>query len=84
MEVMMTMSTRNRRFSYLATLALVALGLAAVTVPLSPAKAQMGVQIGPFGFGVEAPYPYPYYPRAYPYVYYGPGYYRGYHYGYPY
>jgi len=80
----MTMSTNNRRFSYLETLALAALGLAAVTVPLSPAKSQIGVQIGPFGFGVGAPYPYPYYPRAYPYVYYGPGYYPGYYYGYPY
>ena len=76
----MTMSTRNRRFSYLATLAPAALGLAALTVPLSPAKAQMGVQIGPFAFGEEAPYC----PRAYPYVYCGPGYYRGYYYGYPY
>jgi hypothetical protein len=68
----------------LGTLALAALGLAAVTVPLSPAKAQVGIQLGPYGFGIAAPYPYPYYPRAYPYAYYGPGYYYGYHYGYPY
>ena len=69
----MTMSTRNRRFSYLGTLALAAVSLAAVTTPLSPAKAQVGVQIGPFGFGVGAPYVYPYYPPPHPYVYYGPG-----------
>jgi len=82
----MTMSTRNRRFSYLGTLALAALGLAAVTVPLSPAKAQVGLQVGPFGVGVGVPYPYPYpyHHRAYPYVYYGPDYYPGYYYGYPY
>jgi hypothetical protein len=80
----MTMSTRDNRFSYLGTLAVAALGLAAVTVPLAPAKAQVGVQIGPWGFGIGAPYAYPYYPRAYPYVYYGPAYYHGYYYGYPY
>jgi len=88
----MTTSMQNRRFSYLGTLTVAALGLAAVTVPLNPAKAQIGVQVGPFGFGVGAPYPYPYpyayYPRARSYVYYGPGYYRGYYpgyyYGYPY
>ena len=79
----MTTSTRNCRFSYLGTLALAAIGLAAGTVPLSPAKAQVGVHIGPFGFGVGAPYPYPYYyHRAHPYVYYGPGYYPGYYYRY--
>jgi hypothetical protein len=83
MEVIMTMSTRNRRFSSLGTLALAAIGLAAMAVPLSPAKAQVGVQIGPFGFGVGVPYAYPYYPPPYPHVYYGPGYYQGYYYGYP-
>jgi hypothetical protein len=80
----MTKSTRNRRFSYLGTLALSALALLAAVVPLSSAKAQVGVQIGPFGFGVGAPYVYPYYPPPYPHVHYGPGYYWGYHYyGYP-
>jgi len=80
----MTISTRNRRFSYLGTLALAAIALTAVTVPLSPAKAQIGVQIGPLGVRVGVPYPYPYYHWAHPYVYYGPGYYSGYYYGYPY
>ena len=80
----MTMSTRNRRFSYLGTLALAGLGLAAVSAPLSTAKAQVGIQLGPYGFGIAAPYAYSYYPRAYPYAYYGPSYYYGYYYGYPY
>jgi hypothetical protein len=67
------------------TLAIAAVSLIAATLPLTSAKAQVGVQIGPFGFGIaSAPpvYPYPYYP-PYPYTYYGPGYYRGYYYGYP-
>jgi len=79
----MTMPTRNRRASYLATLATAAGGLAAMVIPLAPAEAQIGVQVGPFGFGIAPPRPayvYPYYP----YTYYGPGYYRGYYYGYPY
>ena len=81
----MSMSTRNRRFSYLGTLAIAAASLVAATLPLAPAKAQAWVQVGPFGFGVGAPtYAYPYYRPAYPYTYYGPGYYRGYYYGYPY
>jgi len=84
----MTMSTRNRRSPYLATLAIAAVGLAAAAIPLAPAKAQVGVQIGPFGFGIVPPPPaytyHPYSPPAYPYTYYGPGYYRGYYYGYPY
>jgi hypothetical protein len=42
----MTMPTRNRRSSYLTTLAIAAIGLAAVTIPLAPAKAQIGVQVG--------------------------------------
>jgi len=84
----MTMSTRNRRCSYLPTLAISAAGLAAMAIPLAPAKAQIGIQVGPFGFGIAPPPPaytyHPYSPPAYPYTYYGPGYYRGYYYGYPY
>ncbi len=83
----MTMSTRNRRSSYLTTLAIAAVGLAAVAIPLAPAKAQIGVQVGPFRFGIAPPPPaYTYHPYSppYPYTYYGPGYYRGYYYGYPY
>src|SRR5215471_8675874 len=69
-EVMMTMSTRNRWYSYLATLAIAAVGLVATALPLAPAKAQVGVQVGPFGFGIAppppawsyAPYSHPTYP----------------------
>jgi uncharacterized membrane protein YccC len=57
MEVMMTMSTRNQRASYLATLAIAAISLAAMAIPLAPAKAQIGVQVGPFGFGIAPPPP---------------------------
>jgi hypothetical protein len=82
----MSMSTRNRRFSYLGTLAATVVGLTALALPLTPAKAQIGVQVGPFGFGVGAPpphyYGYPYYPPAYyppAYgYYYPPRYYWGY------
>lgn len=82
----MSISTRNRRFSYLGTLAVAAISLAAVAIPLAPAKAQgyVGSQFGPFGFGVgarEPAYAYPYYPPAYPYGYYAPRYYYpGYYY----
>jgi len=83
----MTMSTRNQRASYLATLAIAAISLATTAIPLAPANAQIGVQVGPFGFGIAPPPPaYTYHPYSppYPYTYYGPGYYRGYYYGYPY
>jgi hypothetical protein len=52
-----------------------ALALAAVSLPVSPANAQIGVQIGPYGVGVGAPY---YGPG--PYYGYGPYYHRHYHY----
>ena len=82
----MSISTRNPRFSYLGTLAISAISLAAVAIPLAPAKAQgyVGFQFGPVGFGVGVPgpaYAYPYYPPAYPYGYYAPRYYYpGYYY----
>lgn len=81
----MSISTTNRRFPYLGTLAVAAISLAAVAVPLAPAKAQgyVGFQVGPFGFGVGVPgpaYTYPYYPPAYPYGYPTPYYYPGYYY----
>jgi hypothetical protein len=75
----MSISTSTRRFPYLGNLAaVVSLTIAAVAIPLTPAKAQwVGFQFGPFGFGVAAPgYAYPYYP----YSYYYPGYYPGYYY----
>jgi hypothetical protein len=88
----MSISTRNRRFSYLGTLAVAgALSLAALSAPLSSANAQgwVGFQVGPFGFGVGTPgYGYPYYPTYRPYGYYNPAYYYpppyypGYYYGY--
>jgi hypothetical protein len=77
----MTTSIGNRRKLSLATLAVALVGLVAMALPLTPAKAQVGVQIGPFGFGVAPAPGYVYSPPAYPYVYYGPGYYRGYYYG---
>ena len=48
-----------------------ALALAAVSVPLTPAKAYIGVDVGGVGIGVDGPY-------------YGPAYYYGpyHHYGY--
>jgi len=83
----MSISTRNRRFSYLGTLAVGVISLAALAIQLSPAKAQgyVGFQFGPFGFGFGAPapaYAYPYYyAPAYPYGYYAPRYYYpGYYY----
>jgi len=66
----MSINKTNRRFHWLGAVAAGALALTAVTVPLTPAKAQIGVQVGPFGVGV-GPY----------YGYYGPGPYYGY-YGY--
>ena len=82
----MSMSTRNQRLSYLATLVAAAVGLTALAFPLAPAKAQVGVQVGPFGFAIGAPAPYyygyygyPYYPPAYGSYYYPPPrYYWGY------
>jgi hypothetical protein len=57
------------------------LALAAVSVPLTPAKAYVGVDLGGVQIGVGGPYwgpgPYyygPYYHHHY-YGYYGPGYY---------
>ena len=83
----MTKSTRNRGLSYLGTLAIAAVSLAAVAIPLAPAKAQIGVQVGPYGFGIAPPaYTYHPYSPPYPYAYYGSRYYGGYPYyrGYPY
>jgi hypothetical protein len=72
MEGSMSMIKQNRRFHWLGSAAVAALALTAISVPMMPAKAQIGVQVGPFGVGVVgAPY----------YDYYGPGPYYGY-YGY--
>jgi hypothetical protein len=72
----MSMSTR------FGMLVAAALTVGALTVPLSPAKAQAwaGINVGPFGIGVGVPGPYyypyrpyrPYYPYYYPPRYYYP------------
>ena len=75
----MSTTGRNHRFSLVGTLILSALGLFALALPLSPAKAQcLGVDlgIGCAGLGVGSWYSRPYY-YGYPY-YYGQPYY-----GYP-
>jgi hypothetical protein len=80
----MSTGSRNHRFGLAGTLAVAALGLLALAVPLSPAKAQcLGVDLGlacaglgtPSAFSYRSPYyygyPYAAYP-AYPYPYYNP------------
>jgi hypothetical protein len=75
---------RNHRFRMSGTLAIAALSLLALAVPLSPAKAQcLGVDLGLVCAGLGLPsafshpyyngYPYAAYP-AYPYPYYNPNY----------
>jgi len=74
MEVMMTISTRNRRFS------IWDLG----NHCCKPDRSGASINLSHFGIAPAPPvYPYPYYPPPYPYTYYGPGYYRAYYYGYP-
>jgi hypothetical protein len=73
------MSTLNkhRKFHWLGATAVAALSLAAVAVPLTPAKAFIGVDVGPVGIGIGGPYIGPaYYPpyRHYYAPYYGPYY----------
>ena len=64
----MSTNKHNRRFHWLGAAAVGALAFTAVSVPLTSAKAQIGIQVGPVGVGV-GPY------------YYGPGpyYYGGYY-----
>jgi hypothetical protein len=70
----------TRKFRWFGGAAIGALALATLAVPLTPAHAQIGVQIGPYGVDVGGPYygPGPYYygygPHYY-HHYYGPGYY---------
>jgi hypothetical protein len=80
MEDSMLTNKINRRFHWLGAAAIGALGLAAVAVPLTSAKAQIGVEVGPVGIGIGGPY-YGYYGPApyYSYGYYGP-YYHHYYY----
>ena len=73
----MSTTGRNHRFSLVGTLILSALGLFALALPLSPARAQcLGVDlgIGCAGLGVGSWYTRPYYygyPYYYSYPYYG-------------
>ena len=85
----MSTTGRNHRFSLVGTLILSALGLCALALPLSPAKAQcLGVDLGfgCAGLGVGSWYGQPYY-HGYPYYYgqpyYGQPYYGQPYYGYP-
>ena len=75
----MSTTGRNHRFSLVGTLILSALGLFALALPLSPARAQcVGVDLGfgCAGLGVGSWYTHPYY-YGYPYYYVPP------YYGYP-
>jgi hypothetical protein len=82
----MLTTQRNRRFSLAGTLILSALSLGALTLSLSPAKAQcLGVDLGfgCAGLGVGSWYSgHPYY-YGYPYAYGPPYYYAPPYYGYP-
>ena len=80
----MSTTGRNHRFSLVGTLILSAMGLFALALPLSPAKAQcLGVDLGfgCAGLGVGSWYTHPYY-YGYPY-YYAPPYYGYPAYSYP-
>lgn len=86
----MTIEKQKGRFSRLGALAVAAVGLAALALPVAPAKAQIGfgcgpfgcgVGVGPFGVGVGSPYYGGYYGGPYwGHPYYAP-YSRGYYYG---
>jgi hypothetical protein len=78
----MSSTIKTRKFRWLGATAVGALALAAMSVPLTPAKAYIGVDIG--GVGIGGPYygpgPYGYYGPYHHYGYhgyYGPGYYGG-------
>jgi hypothetical protein len=77
----MSSDTKSRKFRWLGATAVGALALATVSVPLTPAKAYIGVDVGGVGVGIGGPGPYYYSPGPYygygPYYhhYYGPGYY---------
>lgn len=70
----MSMIKNKRWFHWLASGAAGAIALIAVAVPLTPAKAQIGIQVGPVGIGVGPYYygPYPHYYHHYYDGYYDP------------
>jgi hypothetical protein len=78
MEVFMSEAKKTHKFHWLGTAAVAALSIAAVAVPLTPAKAFVGVDIGGVGIGVGGPYVEQgyYYPPYYHHYY---GYYRPYY-----
>lgn len=79
----MSSDNKTRKFRWLGAATVGALALTAVSVPLTPAKAYVGVDLGGVQIGVGGPYyygpgpgPYYYGPHYYHhYGYYGPGYY---------
>ena len=75
----MSSNVNTRKFRWLGGAAVGALALAAVSIPLSPANAYVGVDLGPVQIGVPGPYYYgpgPYYGGPYYHRhYYGPSYY---------
>ena len=76
----MSSNLNTRKFRWLGTAAVGALALTAVSIPLSPAKAYIGVDVGPVQIGVPGPFyygpgPYYYGHGQYYHHYYGPGYY---------
>jgi hypothetical protein len=74
------LKTKNtRRFHWFGAAAIGALALTATAVPLTQAKAQIGVEVGPVGIGVGGPYYGGYYGPG-PYGYYGYGPYYHHHY----
>ena len=76
----MSSSMNTRKFRWLGGAAVGALALAAVSIPLSPAKAFIGVDLGPVTIGVPGPVYYgpgPYYGPYHHHYYPGPDYYPG-------
>lgn len=80
----MSINKRNNRFHWLGAAAVGALALTATAVPLTQAKAQIGIDVGGVDIGIGVPAPvYGYYGPGpyYGYGYYGP-YYHHHYYGY--
>ena len=73
----MTSEGKNRKFRWFGVTTIAVLALAAVSVPLSPAKAYIGVDIGGIGIGIGGPY----YGPGPGYYGYGPYYHHYYGYG---
>jgi hypothetical protein len=74
-EVKMSSKINTRKFRWLTGATVGALALAAVSVPLTPAQAYIGIDVGGVGIGIGGPGPFYYGPGPYYHHYYGPGYY---------